>query len=168
MKQILIVLIASIAFLGSSQSYASSYSFGVSFQGITDLKRTFPFGAIQIGYDFGTASEGFSLEAYGFPLFIINELGIQGFYRFPILSDGSNLYVGAGTSLFLAILCCVDASGGGGFFHAHGLIGWEAPINPDYTYFLEAAPGVRTDTGEFFLRFSLGLRAHRSEFRTRF
>jgi hypothetical protein len=167
MKRILIALIASIALLGSSQSQASSFSFGISFQAMTNLKTVFPFGAIGIGYDFGTASEGFSLEAYGFPLFIINELGIQGFYRFPISSDGSNFYVGAGTSLFLAILCCVDASGGGGFFQAHGLIGWESPINSDYTYFLEAAPGVRTDNGDFFLRIGLGLRAHRTEFLTR-
>ena len=167
MKRILIVLIASIALLGSSQSQAGSFSFGISFQVNTNLKTVLPFGAIQFGYDFGTASEGFSIEAYGFPLFIVNELGLQAFYRFPISSDGSNLYVGGGGALFLAILCCVDASGGGGFFQAHGLIGWESPINPDYTYFLEAAPGVRTDTGEFFARISVGLRAHRTEFLNR-
>jgi hypothetical protein len=167
MKRILIVLIASIALLGSSQSQAGSYSFGISLQAVTDLKRVFPLGAIQIGYDFGTASEGFSLEAYGFTIFLVNELGLQGFYRFPLASDGSNVYVGAGASLLFAFLCCADASGAGGFFHPHGLIGWESPINSDYTYFLEAAPGVRTDSGDFFLRVSLGLRAHRSEFLNR-
>jgi hypothetical protein len=167
MKRILIVLIASIAFLGSSQSRASSFSFGISLQAVTDFKSVFPLGAIQIGYDFGTASEGFSLEAYGFTIFLINELGLQGFYRFPVSNDGTNLYVGAGASLLFAVACCVDASGGGGFFHAHGLFGWEAPINSDYTYFLEAAPGFRTNNGDFFLRLSLGLRAHRSEFLNR-
>jgi hypothetical protein len=167
MKRILIVLTILVSLLVSSQSLASSFSFGISLQAVTDLKRIFPLGAIQIGYDFGTASEGFSLEAYGFTIFLINELGLQGFYRFPVSSDGSNLYVGAGASVLVAFACCVDASGSGGFLHVHGLVGWEAPINPDYTYFLEAAPGINTNNGDFFLRFSIGLRAHRTEFLTR-
>ena len=167
MKRILIVLMASIALLGSSQAQAGSFSFGISLQAITDFKTVLPLGSVQLGYDFGTASEGFSLEAYGFTIFLINELGLQGFYRFPVSNDGANLYVGGGASLFFGFLCCVDASGGGGLFHAHGLIGWEAPINTDYTYFLEAAPGVRTDSGDFVMRISLGLRAHRTEFLNR-
>jgi hypothetical protein len=176
-KRILIVLITSIALLGSSQSQASSYSFGITLQAITDLEQIFPFGAIHLGYDFGTASEGFSLEAYGFTLLFVTEIGVQGFYRIPTSSDGSNLYVGAGTFVFVGFVPGVQVStpdfGSGSSSSlssplvAHGLIGWEAPINPDYTYFLEAAPGVRTNIGDFFLRVSLGLRAHRTEFLNR-
>jgi hypothetical protein len=177
MKRILIVLIASIALLGSSQSQASSFSFGISLQGITDLKSVFPLGAFQIGYDFGTASQGISLEAYGFTLLFFTEIGVQGFYRIPVSNEGSNLYVGAGALNFVGFVPGVQAStpdlGSGASSSlssplvAHGLIGWEAPINADYTYFIEAAPGVRTDSGNFFLRVSLGLRAHRTEFLNR-
>jgi hypothetical protein len=181
MKRILIVLIASVALLGSSQSQASSFSFGISLQGITDLKSVFPLGAIQIGYDFGTASEGFSLEAYGFTLLFFTEIGVQGFYRIPVSipvsNEDSNIYVGAGALLFVGFVPGVQAStpdlGSGSSSSlssplvVHGLIGWEAPINSEYTYFLEAAPGFRTNTGDFFLRISLGLRAHRTEFLNR-
>jgi hypothetical protein len=177
MKRILIVLIVSIALLGSSQSQASSFSFGISLQGITDLKSVFPLGAIQIGYDFGTALEGFSLEAYGFTLLFFTEVGVQGFYRVPVSNEGSNIYVGAGALLFVGFVPGVQAStpdlGSGSSSSlnsplvAHGLIGWEAPINSDYTYFLEAAPGFRINNGDFFLRVGLGLRAHRSEFLNR-
>jgi hypothetical protein len=177
MKRILIVLITSLALLGSSQSLAGSYSFGISLQAVTDLKRVFPLGAIQIGYDFGTASEGFSLEAYGFTLLFFTQIGLQGFYRIPVSSDGANLYVGAGAFVFVGFVPGVQVAtpdlGSGSSSSlssplvAHGLIGWEAPINSDYTYFLEAAPGVRTESGDFFLRVSIGLRAHRSEFLNR-
>jgi hypothetical protein len=177
MKRILIVLTAVIALLCSSQSQAGSYAFGISLQAITDLKRVYPLGPIQIGYDFGTASEEFSLEAHGFTLLFITEIGVQGFYRLPVSNEGSNIYVDTGALLFVGFVPGVQAStpdlGSGSSSSlssplvAHGLIGWEAPIKPDYTYFLEAAPGLRTNNGDFFLRVSLGLRAHRTEFLNR-
>ena len=154
---------------------AGSFSFGISLQafgltpqGSSDF-RIVPLPAIRFGYDFGSASEGFSLEASLFSLLFINQAGVQGFYRIPILSDSSNLYLGAGVTGFLFIPIFVDFNGGGsGFAFVHGLLGWEAPINPDYTYFLELSPGINPSSGSFAFGFSIGLRAHRTEFPTRF
>lgn len=167
MKRVLAVLIASLALLGSSQSLAGSFSFGLSLQSVSTISFI-PFPVGHIGYDFGSASEGFSLEATILPFLIINHIGVQGFYRVPVLDNGSNVYVGAAASLTLFVIPGADAPPGFGFSHVYGLVGWEAPINRDYTYFLEVAPGVNPFQGGFVLRFSLGLRAHRTEFPTRF
>jgi hypothetical protein len=167
MKRVLLTLITSIALLGSSSGLAGSFSFGLSLQSFSAISFI-PFPVGHIGYDFGSASEGFGLEATILPLIIINHIGVQGFYRIPVLENGSNVYVGAGASLTLFVFAVPDGGGAGGFSHVYGLVGWEAPINRDYTYFLEVAPGVNPFQGGFVLRFSLGLRAHRTEFPTRF
>ena len=167
MKRILLVLAVSLATFGSGNSLAGSFSFGLSLQSVSTVSFI-PYPVGHIGYDFGSASEGFSLEATILPFIIINHIGVQGFYRFPVLDNGSNVYVGAAASLTLFAIPAVDAPPGFGFSHVYGLIGWEAPINPDYTYFLEVAPGMNPFLGTFVLRISLGLRAHRTEFPTRF
>jgi hypothetical protein len=167
MKRVLLVLVTSFVLLFSSNSLAGSFSFGLSLQSFSSISFI-PFPVGHIGYDFGSASEGFSLEATILPFLIINHIGAQGFYRIPALDNGSNVYVGAGASLTFVILAFPDAGGAGGFGHVYGLVGWEAPINRDYTYFLEVAPGVNPTFGSFLLRISLGLRAHRTEFPTRF
>jgi hypothetical protein len=167
MKRVLLILITSIALLGSSNSLAGSFSFGLSLQSFSSVSFI-PFPVGHIGYDFGSASEGFSLEATILPLIILNHIGAQGFYRIPVLDNGSNLYVGAGASLTLFVLAVVDGGFASGFGHIYGLFGWEGPISRDYTYFLEVAPGVNPTFGSFLLRISLGLRAHRTEFPTRF
>jgi hypothetical protein len=180
MKRILIVLIASIALLDSSQSQAGSFSFGISLQTI----RYIPVPHIHFGYDFGTPSEGFSLEASLFTLLFVNDISLNVMYRIPVLEDGSNVYVGAGASaailLFLPGLQSQTptdssfASTGNSFTpliasNLYGIIGFESNINSDYTYFFEVAPGVSLSRGnEFEVRLTLGLRAHRTEFPTRF
>jgi hypothetical protein len=180
MKRILIVLIASIALLGSSQSLAGSFSFGISLQTI----RYIPIPHIHFGYDFGTASEGFSLEASLFTLLFINDISVNAMFRIPVLEDGSNAYVGAGASaavlLFLPGVSAQSPTDSVGTnpsnsfspliaSNLYGIIGWEGRINLDYTYFFEVAPGVSLSRGnEFEVRFTLGLRAHRTYFPTRF
>jgi hypothetical protein len=167
MKRILVVLIASFVFLGSSNGLAGSFSFGLSFESFSSL-RFIPFPVGHIGYDFGSASDGFSLEATILPFVLINHIGAQGFYRIPVFENGANVYVGAGASLTFIIFAFPDAGFEAGFSHVYGLVGWEAPINADYTYFFEVAPGVDPFLGNFALHFNLGLRAHRTEFPRRF
>jgi hypothetical protein len=177
-KRILIVLTALVALLGSSQTLASSFSFGISFQTI----RYIPIPHIHLGYDFGTASEGFSLEASLFTLLFVNDLGVTATYRIPVAADGSNVYVGVGASVVVLLFVSgaqsssptigsvpASADAPAPFIaSAFGVIGWEAPIGQDYTYFLEIAPGVSLTSGNAFeIRFTLGLRAHRETFPTR-
>jgi hypothetical protein len=181
MKRILIVLIASIALLDSSQVQASSFSFGISFQNF----GYYPIPHVHIGYDFGTASEGFSLEASLFTLLFVNDIGLNAIYRFPVIADGSNIYAGAGASMFVLLFlpgaqsspvsdppmpAVVNTS-----FSplvaplVYVTIGWEAPVNSDYTYFLEVSPAIAFSSVQTFLiRFTIGLRAHRTEFPTRY
>jgi hypothetical protein len=180
MKRILIVLIASIALLGSSQSQAGSYSFGISLQNF----GYYPVPHVHIGYDFGTAVEGFSLEVSLFTLLFVNDIGLNAMYRFPVVADGSNIYAGAGASMFVLLFIpgaqSTPASDSSmpsvvntSFSplvapQVYGTIGWEAPINSNYTYFLEVSPGIAFSTVQtFLLRFTIGLRAHRTEFLTR-
>lgn len=178
MKRILIVLIATIAF-GSSQSQAGSFSFGISLQTI----RYIPVPHVHFGYDFGTPSEGFSLEASLFTLLFVNDISLNAMYRIPVLDDGSNAYVGAGASAAILLFLpgvqaqtptdSSSASTGNSFTplvasNLYGIIGFEGKINSDYTYFFEVAPGVSLSRGnEFEVRLTLGLRAHRTKFSNR-
>lgn len=166
MKRVLLGLVAALALLGTPAS-ARSFSFGLSLHSFSAASFIlFPVG--HIGYDFGTASEGFCLEATIAPWIIINTIGAQGFYRIPVLGDGSNLYVGAGASHTFSLFGAPDVFNFSfGFTHVYGLVGWEGPINPDYTYVPEIAPGVNPTVGSFVLRIALGLRAHRAEFPVR-
>jgi hypothetical protein len=160
MNRLLIVLITSFVLICSSQGYADSFSFGLSLQSGSEV-RFFPLLHAHFGYDFGSASDGPSLEASLFTVLIINRIAAQAFYRMPVLEDGSNVYGGAGAA-FYYFTGLVDA-GSASSWGAFGVIGWESPLTKDYTYFLEVAPGAQfTPTGSgFSIRLIAGLRAHR-------
>ncbi len=160
MKRNLLALVTSIVLIYSSQSLAGSFSFGLSLQSGSEV-RFFPLLHAHFGYDFGSASDGPSIEASLFTVLIINRIAAQAFYRVPVLEDGSNVYGGAGAA-FYYFTGLVDA-GPASSWGAFGLLGWESALTKDYTYFLEVAPGVQfTPTGSgFSVRLIAGLRAHR-------
>ncbi len=160
MKRVLLVIIASLVLIGSSNGLADSFSFGLSLQSGSEL-RFFPLLHAHFGYDFGSASDGPSLEASLFTVLILNRIAVQAFYRVPVVGDGSNVYGGAGAA-FYYFTGLVDA-GPASSWGAFGVIGWESQLTKDYTYFLEVAPGVQfTPTGSgFSVRLIAGLRAHR-------
>jgi hypothetical protein len=160
MKRIWVVVVAFLVLLGSSQGQAGSFSFGLSLQSGSEV-RFFPLLHAHFGYDFGSASDGPSLEASLFTVLIINRIAVQAFYRVSVLEDGSNIYGGAGAA-FYYFTGLVDA-GPASSWGAFGVIGWESTLTKEYTYFLEVAPGVQfTPTGSgFSVRLIAGLRAHR-------
>lgn len=109
MKRILVAIIACWALTVGTAAHAGSFSFGLGLQSFS-ATSFIPFPVGHIGYDFGSASEGFSFEATIAPWIIINNIGVQGFYRIPVLGDGSNLYVGAGAAYTFSLLALPDAN----------------------------------------------------------
>lgn len=161
MKRNLIVLVTSVVLLCSSNGLAGSFSCGLSVQALVESRVTPLLPVLHVGYEFGTPSDGPSIEASLFSWIIVNRFAFQAFYRVPVDSGGSNVYFGAGAAYFY-FTGLVDA-GPSSSYAAFGLIGWEARIDREYTYFVEVAPGARwvNDQPAFSLRIAVGARTYR-------
>jgi hypothetical protein len=137
MKKLLRIVLACCIFSSPHIAHAEGAYFGVGGQ----LVSFVPVPEIQVGYDFDSASSGFGVKVSLASLLLLNQVDVDGYYRFERNDTGANMYVGAGGGGRLILAIGAD----GGVFttwNVHGLLGVMNPIAPKLAWFSELRIGA--------------------------
>jgi hypothetical protein len=135
MKKILLVLMVVLSSLMISSAAAEGASFGVRLGGVYVIVPV-PFIGVQASYDFGSNGEGFGIRAaVETNFFLATGVLADAYYRFPLDSSGSNVFVGAGVGGYF-----VTIASGQLLPEVHGVIGYEGIVGPGTSWFIEANP----------------------------
>jgi hypothetical protein len=135
MKKILVVLTVVLSSLMLSSAAAEGASFGVRLDGIY-VYVPIPFIGVQAGYDFGNNGEGFGVRAsLQTNVFLATGVVADAFYRFPVDTNGSSAYVGAGAGAYF-----ITAFSNQFAPEVHALIGYEGTVGSTTSWFIEATP----------------------------
>jgi hypothetical protein len=133
MKKFLLSLMVFLTI--SSSSLAGESYFGVGLRTFV----TTPLLWAQLGYDFETKNNGFGIRAGVSSILLVNDAGVDAYYRVPLDSDGMAFHGGLGVGGFLALS---PAASGFQFWHLHAVIGLSRVAGPDSAWTLEVLPGV--------------------------
>ena len=104
-----------------------------------------PLFGVRIGVDFEAPNSGFGARISASNLLLILAIRVDAgaYYRIPLEANGGNLYLGGGVALWGPLFV------GGGWADAHGLVGYEAPVLPGLTGYVEVAPGIVFQGGRY-------------------
>ena len=142
-----LLVVLGLTFALQSPASAGGVYFGINFEIIgtpQDLQLsnsfrfvTLPIPGVQLGYDFGDDVEGYGARV-SLNFFFFGQIALDGYYRFALDANGSNVYVGGGVEY--QFLVTLPAAQGAPGLHALGGLEWRPTRN--LGVFIEATPGV--------------------------